>query len=457
MNKIFVLILFVLKICTIEKPIVVLIPSYNNAKWLKRNLDSVYAQKYSNFRVVYIDDCSTDATAELAQEYIREHKKAHCTILQLNKTRLLAMENIYKAIHKFCRDDEIVVKLDGDDWFANKNVLNKIAQEYENYDTWVTYGNYIDEPIPDDRLYCRQLSNDVIYGDLRSVNEWGSYLPGHPLTFYAKLFKEIKLKDMLYKGKFPDVAYDGFMNPPIFELSRGHFKFVNDVLYIHNCTNPLNDFRANGKKQQELAEFCALKKSYKCLNNLNFTKKSELSLIIFDYDSNVTKSQIEYLIKFENIKSITMFSINSDLNIDTKIKLINFNNKIPFVQQLNDQLSNIDTNYILFCTNINMKKLNNLNYYNHIINSTKANFLDLKNTYIVNEKTIFDKKINASQVKYLCEVFLSQLLSLSIIKKSTFQTLIKKFNGATINEFKQYCQYKQLSKNKIMLFEGDSL
>jgi glycosyltransferase involved in cell wall biosynthesis len=41
-----------------EKKIVVIIPSYNNAEFFLNNIDSVIQQKYENYRVLYIDDCS---------------------------------------------------------------------------------------------------------------------------------------------------------------------------------------------------------------------------------------------------------------------------------------------------------------------------------------------------------------------------------------------------------------
>ena len=56
-----------------QKPIVVIIPSYKNAQWYQRNLDSVCFQNYSNYRIIYIDDCSPDGTADLVQSYIDEH------------------------------------------------------------------------------------------------------------------------------------------------------------------------------------------------------------------------------------------------------------------------------------------------------------------------------------------------------------------------------------------------
>src|ERR1700722_4170775 len=44
-----------------EKPIVIIIPSYNNAQWYKNNIESVLIQEYTNYRVIYIaDGCDSD-------------------------------------------------------------------------------------------------------------------------------------------------------------------------------------------------------------------------------------------------------------------------------------------------------------------------------------------------------------------------------------------------------------
>ena len=108
-----------------EKNMVVVIPSYNNSRYYKANLDSVLSQKYTNFRAIYIDDCSPDGTGDLVEEYIKQHDTHNRITLIKNSTRQGAMANLYHAIHS-CDDNDIILTLDGDDWFAHKKVLSKI-------------------------------------------------------------------------------------------------------------------------------------------------------------------------------------------------------------------------------------------------------------------------------------------------------------------------------------------
>jgi glycosyltransferase involved in cell wall biosynthesis len=49
--------------------VTVLTPVYNGEKHLARCIDSVVAQTYSNFEYIIINNCSTDRTLEIANEF----------------------------------------------------------------------------------------------------------------------------------------------------------------------------------------------------------------------------------------------------------------------------------------------------------------------------------------------------------------------------------------------------
>jgi glycosyltransferase involved in cell wall biosynthesis len=49
--------------------VTVIIPTYNRSWGLKRAVESVLAQTYSHFKVIVMDDCSTDDTEEIARSF----------------------------------------------------------------------------------------------------------------------------------------------------------------------------------------------------------------------------------------------------------------------------------------------------------------------------------------------------------------------------------------------------
>lgn len=53
----------------------VLISCYNSSKTIRRCLDSVLNQKYQNFEIFIVDDCSTDNTVEILNQYYKKTDK----------------------------------------------------------------------------------------------------------------------------------------------------------------------------------------------------------------------------------------------------------------------------------------------------------------------------------------------------------------------------------------------
>ena len=226
-----------------EKKIVVVITSYNNEKYCRRNLTSVFKQNYSNYRIIYVNDCSSDNTLEKAQSFINNYNQNHRTLLIHNKARLKAMENYYNAIH-LCDDDEIIVILDGDDWLAHNDVLKIINYVYSTSDTWITYGQF--KPARGCWSgWCRPLT--CTQTQFRTT----SWVTSHLRTFYAKLFKKIKIEDFYYNNKFVEVACDIAMMFPMVEMAWGHVRFIPNILYIYNNENPINDHKNNQRLYQQ--------------------------------------------------------------------------------------------------------------------------------------------------------------------------------------------------------------
>ena len=251
-----------------QLPMVVLICSYNNAPWVDQNLDSVFAQEYDNFRILYIDDYSQDGTASCVQAYKKMYDSEDKLTLIENTDRCRKMKNMYNAVHS-CKDEEIIVQLDGDDWFCDKELLARINLIYKTSDVWLTYGSYID--VPGDILgYAKPTAPEIIENQSYRKEPW-IYMPTR--TFYAWLFKAIRLQDFIgeqvkdHQGLFFPSADDPAFMFPMLEMAGDHFAFVDQVSYVANRDNPLIGRTAEPSLQGACGCDIRFRKSYQRLTN----------------------------------------------------------------------------------------------------------------------------------------------------------------------------------------------
>jgi len=270
MNKACLLLIFSIQLSTYhtsvynqEKPLVVVIPSYNNAKWYKKNLGSLFSQQYQNYRIIYVDDCSTDGTGDLVENYIKQCGQEHRTILIRNNKNKGSLENLYNAVNT-CQDDEIIINLDADDWLYHNNVLQRINEEYQDQQVWITYGNYIICTKKGYRFFrrcCFPITPEIFTKSRTALEK--NLKACHLKTFYVWLFKKINPEDLKCNDQFLKSCYDLAIMAPMLEMAREHHRFISDILYVYNRKNSLNVSKTiNIKEMKFYSDFVRKKPKY---------------------------------------------------------------------------------------------------------------------------------------------------------------------------------------------------
>ena len=273
-----------------EKPMVVVVPSYNNAKLYKWNLDSLCFQNYDNYRIVYIDDCSPDGTGDLVRAYIDEHNLQGKVTLIRNEVNKGALYNLYNVIHQ-CDDDAIIVTVDGDDKLAHNNVLKRVNSEYQDPNVWMTYGQH--ESYPNGkRGFCRHIHPAVIQKQAYREVDW---VTSHLRTFYAGLFKKIKLKDLLYEHELFRVTWDMAFLFPMLEMANGKWSFIPDILYVYNQDTPLSDYKLRIVEQLRCDKVIRAKEKYGAISSYKnaFEGESIIDLVIFSDDPDALRNLLK--------------------------------------------------------------------------------------------------------------------------------------------------------------------
>lgn len=250
-----------------EEPLefVVVITSYNNEKYCEKNLETIVTQELeSPFEVIFINDCSTDKTLQLVNNYINEHDIKPPVKIIDNKIRVgYSLENVYNTVHQ-CPDHKIIIQVDGDDYLV-PGALARVEKEYKDKNTWLTYGQF--RFYPSETIgFCTKFPQWVIQQNAFRKYFW---ITTHLKTYKAKLFKKIKKEDLLYKGQFYSMAADMAMMFPMLEMaSKGHIRFIPDVTYLYNHTNPISNHNKDRNLQFKLETSVRSKKPYTALESL---------------------------------------------------------------------------------------------------------------------------------------------------------------------------------------------
>lgn len=119
---------------TAEPPrISILIPTYNQERYVHRAIVSALAQDYPSLEVVLADDASTDATAQTAQVWRHDRRFRYVR----NPDNLGRVANYQRLVTELAQGDWVLM-LDGDDFLTDPGFIRR---------AWDALRRYADRPI----------------------------------------------------------------------------------------------------------------------------------------------------------------------------------------------------------------------------------------------------------------------------------------------------------------------
>jgi hypothetical protein len=236
----------------------IITPFYNAQEFLPKCINSIKRQRYTNFHCSLVDDISTDDSFKKAQEAIGDDSRF--TLIK-NTNKRYALQNIAESIAASkAQDDDVIILLDGDDWFASSLTLNHLNWHYENKECWITYGSYILHPHgvlgPEPSDYPKEVRDNNLYRQDR----WRA---SHLRTFRRHLWDRIGHKDLQdSNGEYYKMAYDQAIMLPLLEMAGGQYQYVPEIMHVYNKENPLNVDKIKTQEQVRTAQEIRNKKPY---------------------------------------------------------------------------------------------------------------------------------------------------------------------------------------------------
>ena len=236
-----------------KKKITIVTPTYNSAKTLTTNIQSIQNQSYTNWQHLIIDNVSVDKTIEIINSNYDSRRKI-----------ISEKDNgIYDALNKgiSLADGEIISILHSDDTFFDNNTLMEVINKFENYNTDIVYG---------DLIYVKKnnLNKTLRYWKSNKY-EFGlfdkGWSPPHP-AFFIK--KEIHDKLGLYKNNIGNSADIELM----YRMLEKH-KISNEYL-----NKTLVKMRYGGKSNNNL--IVIFKQNLEIIKFLNLKNPFQISIFI---------------------------------------------------------------------------------------------------------------------------------------------------------------------------------
>lgn len=183
----------------------VVVPVYNTEKYLKKCLDSILRQTYTNLEIILMDDGSTDNSLRICRDYQKRDPRI-CVYTQKNS----GLPSV-RAKGVLLSSSDLVTFVDSDDWIepdmyenmvtwyedTNADLISTgIFNDYENGTTKTNFDHYIEG-------FYNDIEKDIYPSMLRDSNAGEFGLFGNLCT---KLFRRSILLDV-YENINQEVFY----------------------------------------------------------------------------------------------------------------------------------------------------------------------------------------------------------------------------------------------------------
>jgi len=224
-----------------ESLVSIITPLYNSEKFISETIESVLSQKYNNWEMIIVDDCSTDGGVEIVKDYKRNDERIKLIQLDKNSGAAIARN---KAIEY--AKGRFIAFLDSDDlWHPNKlkkqidfMIINDYEFTYTGYQKITEKGQILDKYVSVKKklsykkaLYSNYIGCLTVVYDRKKLGK--IYMPLiKKRQDYALWLKILKIIKFGY-GLDENLAYyrlrDNSMSSNKINLIKYHWKLYRDI------------------------------------------------------------------------------------------------------------------------------------------------------------------------------------------------------------------------------------
>lgn len=191
------------------------------------SLSSLACQVYDNLHVLYIDDCSDDATGAIARRHLSSLFPGKHTFIR-NSSQFGKARNVWTHLRPLANKADFIAVLDGDDQLIDVGIFAALSQRYAAGKD-VVWTNYVTDT---------GMSGGNAALDPNISPRGQGWKTSHFFTFRAELLKRVP--EGYFKnraGEWLMAACDMALAFPILDQTR-HYEFMPVAAYRYTASNP---------------------------------------------------------------------------------------------------------------------------------------------------------------------------------------------------------------------------
>ena len=269
--------------------VTIMIPTYNQEKYIGQAIESALRQKYSNLEIVISDDCSTDNTQEVVNQYLSDERVKYYK----NAQNLGRVANYRKTLYAYATGD-YVLNLDGDDWLLETDFISKAVELLDNNENMSCVLG--DRRNYDDNINIyRTLSNakNPYIKTVMNGNDFFIQMPkiGFIFSHFACLYKRELATKLSFYDKDILSSDSESINRLYINHDIGYLPFVVGVWREHHGNASHKDLN---KKLENIKKYDYL---YKYAQDTGNFAKNDLKKWLFENQTSMLSQDILYYLK----------------------------------------------------------------------------------------------------------------------------------------------------------------
>lgn len=172
----------------------VVVPIYNQEKYLERSIPSIQKQQYKELEIILVDDGSTDSSAEIIKKYAEIDPRI--IVVSQNNSGLVAATIAGCQVAR----GEYIAFLDPDDYYGEDFLANFVKEVVEDYD-FIAAGFYYDDDgqLSPQYLKCTQEFNETMIEKLKRTYLYSPDYEGISSEIFISRWNKLYRSDVVKK------------------------------------------------------------------------------------------------------------------------------------------------------------------------------------------------------------------------------------------------------------------